>query len=175
MVSGPVAAGVNGVITLVLRPKEQTTQIGSVRLQELGDYWLADTAPGGAAMNASFQLIARNETGDLTPSNTIANTGALGATGLFNLTAWSLDGTVSSAPPGGWDSLPGGAVRVVIQNNLQWVLGAADTGLIQKKDSGMTLNVAVVPLPAAGWMLLSGLGALVLVARRRRASAALAA
>jgi hypothetical protein len=46
-----------------------------------------------------------------------------------------------------------------------------DTGDSDNDDLGVRIDVTPVPLPAAGWMLLAGLGALGAAARRSRASA----
>jgi hypothetical protein len=171
VVTGPATNQMTGTITLLLQPGPNGV-ISSAWLNEIGDYWLN----GSGTIGAAFQLVARNASGNINASQIIENTNTantqgaspLGPTGAFNLTAWGLSGSVASGSPTGWQSTVNGDVIVTIQNNLFWSLASTQSGFIEKKDAGMTMDVTVVPLPAAAWLLLSALGGLGAVFRRRR-------
>ena len=177
VLTGTTAGQLTGTITLLLTPTSADRLISGTTLNEIGDYWLDNSGGTAALSGASYQLIARNASGNISASQLIENTNtantqgpsALGATGFGNATAWGLAGTLNGGAAGGWAPTTGSAVVVTIQNNLFWNIGAGNAGVIQKKDTGMTLNVlaAPVPLPGSAWLLLSSLGMLAAVARRR--------
>jgi hypothetical protein len=177
VVIGAGSGQLTGVITLLLTPTSADRLISATALKELGDYWLDNSGGTARMLGASYQLVARNASGNTNFSQVIQNTNSantqgpspLAVTGFGNNTAWGLAGSIAGGAAGGWAPTAGSAVVVTIQNNLYWNIGAGNAGFIQKKDAAMTLNVqaSTVPLPASAWLLLPGVGLLASFARRR--------
>jgi hypothetical protein len=160
---GPQTGGsgsTSGSITLLLTPTQGTTAISGLVLQELGDYWLQAASQTSSILGVNFNLQAGGAVAGSGHSNALQDTGALGPTGTFNFTAWSLSGQLNAGGTGGWQLLAGGDVSLTLTNQIYWNLASTDSGFLEKKGAGVALDVMTstgpssppVPLPAAIWL-----------------------
>ena len=84
--------------------------------------------------------------------------------GGISLPADTVVGTVAFDTVGA----PGSSTMIDLADSAKWAGFYDDMGLpITVSYSGLTASVAPVPLPAAGWLMLSGLGGLFGFSRRR--------
>ena len=139
-------------------------QITDFVLLEQGDYFL-DGA--GAEVTASGQLQVTSLTSScgIFPCSAaeVFNIGGLTTQGAT--TVWSGGTSVDLGAEAGW----GADTNVVaqIQNNLSATTAiSGENAWIQKKANFVGMEITVVPVPAAVWLFLSGLGALVGFGRR---------
>jgi hypothetical protein len=158
--AGTVSDAATIVFDIVARVGQ--IHLGRTSVTEVGDYFVT---PGSQnSVNAVAQLGAIN----LDAANPAASfvqdvqeTGPLSADGanIWDLTT-SIDFMLA------WSN-PTSHVRVDLQNNLSATsIAQATQSWIQKKFNGMLVEVAVVPVPAAIWLLLSAFGSLLAFKRK---------
>jgi hypothetical protein len=149
-------------------------KVSTLQVFEAGDYQVirqngANPAPavnifGEARITNLFNGTA-TAIGSLAPSNL----GVVCVTLACSATDWTASANVLT--PAGWNQSSG--TRFLLQNTLQaQSFAVGDSAFIQKKQSSTTIGITVdttpVPLPATLPLLLSGLGAMGAVGRRRR-------
>ena len=135
-------------------------------MAEFGDYYLSS---GDTSVSASGRLQVTSQTDTCPPINfpcfdsevfNVAGLNTVGAT-----TDWSGGTTVDLANTAGWGSDT--LVTAQIQNNLSaTTLNEGELAWIQKKAGGVSLEISVIPIPAAVWLFGSALGALGWMKRR---------
>jgi len=133
---------------------------------EFGDYYLSDNS---TSVTASGRLQVASQTETCPPINfpcldsEVFNVSGLDTVGAT--TDWSGGTTVNLADTAGWGSDT--LVTAQIQNNLSaTTLNDGELAWIQKKAGGVSLEVSVVPVPAAVWLFGSALGMLGWIRRR---------
>lgn len=136
-------------------------------LAEQGDYQLSagDTSVNGSAR---LQISSGTTTCGIfaCEDNSVDNITGLNTVG--STTNWSASTAVNLADTAGWGSDTLAIVQ--IQNNLTaTTLNAGELAWIQKKNSGIGMEVQIseVPVPAGFWLFGSALGALGLIRRSR--------
>jgi hypothetical protein len=144
-----------------LRPDYSFTQVA---LLEQGDYFLsggsASVAAGGRLQVAS--LTTSCSVFPCIDSETF-NVSGLGTVGA--LTDWTSEALVDFGDTAGWVSDTN--VTAQIQNNLSAATAnSGELAFIQKK--AQLVGLTVVPVPAAIWLFISGLGMLIGASRVRR-------
>lgn len=138
-------------------------RIGGLALVEKGDYRL-DGGDASVTASGRLQVVSRTQTDGLFPLNGSTIFNATGLTTQGATTGWSGSAAVDITGWGGDTS-----VRAQIQNNLSaTTLQNGEAAWIEKKLGDVSLDVTLVPVPAALWLFGSGLLGLVGVARRRR-------
>ncbi len=160
----PATVNESETLNIEIEVTTEGYQITDFLLLEEGDYFL-DGA--GAEVTAGGQLKVTSLTspcGILSCSATeVFDIGGLTTQGAT--TVWSGGTSVDLGAEAGW----GADTNVVaqIQNNLSATTAiSGENAWIQKKANFVGMEITVVPVPAAVWLFLSGLGALVGFGRR---------
>jgi len=160
----PAVVNTNETLNIQIEVITEGYQITDFVLLEQGDYFL-DGA--GAEVTASGQLQVTSLTTSCGVFSCIGtevfNVGGLTTQGAA--TAWSGGADVDLGSLSGW----GADTNVVaqIQNNLSATTATSgENAWIQKKANFVGMEITVIPVPAAVWLFLSGLGALLGFARR---------
>ena len=131
-------------------------EIASITYTERGDYAIGTDGSVTANM---LMLVANNN--DAQECDCVLN--SFTDSGANSLALWELSGSIS--PLNSFDSVAND-VSASLQNTLFANTDAAgETAFIQKKF--MTLTVTAVPVPAAVWLFISGLGLLATRLRKR--------
>lgn len=146
-------------------------QFGSLSISEFGDYILSGA---GSTVSVGGQLRAFNASNPIY-TQTSDNIAVSGATPLNSADGanhdWVASASINTATPtiippisGGVDPWLSGAstVGLTLQNNLSAYTSPTDSdirrAMVEKKFAGVEIMVAPVPLPAALWLFVSGLG-----------------
>jgi hypothetical protein len=161
--NGAGAVAVNGTVNFQIVSRNGNLALNTISVSEFGDYF--NTPGAGGSVSAVAQLGAIN----LMSANPVASfrqdiaqTGPLTAGGA---NPWDLVTDINFRQV--WLA-PTTRVQIDIQNNLSATSVATfSESWIQKKFQGMVVDVQVVPLPAAFWLLASALGSLFGVSRWR--------
>ncbi len=149
----------------VLTPNYTITDFA---LAEAGDYFL-DGAGASVTASGRLQLTSGTTSCGIFPCTTESTFNVAGLTVQNATTNWSSGTSIDLSSVGGWGS--DSVVYAQIQNNLSATTlneGVGEQAWIQKKQQLVGLEVTVIPLPAAVWLLLSALGVTGLFGRRSR-------
>ena len=132
-------------------------EIANITYTERGDYSITND---GNVQADFLMLIANNS--DATECDCVLD--SFSDSGANSLALWELN--TSFDAPNSFDPLPND-VSISLQNTLTASTDAAgEDAWVQKKF--MTVSVTAVPVPAAVWLMGSGLGLLAMRGRRRR-------
>jgi hypothetical protein len=169
--NGAGVVAVNGTVNFQIVSRNGNLALNTIAVSEFGDYF--NTPGAGGSVSAVAQLGAVNLMSSNPPASfrqDIAQTGPLTADGA---NTWDLVTDINFRQV--WLN-PTSRVQIDIQNNLSATsIANFSESWIQKKFQGMVVDVQVVPLPAAFWLLASALGSLFGVSRWRGAQRTLGA
>ncbi len=161
--NGVGTVSVAGTVNFQIVAHSGNLALNTVAVSEFGDYF--NTPDAGGSVSAVAQLGAINLMSTNPPASfrqDIAQTGLLTADGA---NPWELVTNLDFRQV--WLQ-PTTRVQIDIQNNLSATSVANfSESWIQKKFQGMVVDVQVVPLPAAFWLLASALGSLFGLSRWR--------
>ena len=141
--------------------------LDSITIGELGDYRL-NGASTSVSISAEMEVYDWFNASGPSESKFLTVTGPLNIQDA-NSQNWSAEGTVDMSTTT-WDGVDhvGLSLENILQANSN---GAGHTAWIQKKAIGsiaLTIETTVIPLPAAAWLFISGLGVVGACARRRQ-------
>jgi hypothetical protein len=169
--NGAGVVAVNGTVNFQIVSRNGNLALNTIAVSEFGDYF--NTPGAGGSVSAVAQLGAVNLMSSNPPASfrqDIAQTGPQTAGGA---NPWDLVTDINFRQV--WLN-PTSRVQIDIQNNLSATsIANFSESWIQKKFQGMVVDVQVVPLPAAFWLLASALGSLFGVSRWRGAQRTLGA
>ena len=162
--NGAGTVGVNATINFQIVSHTNNLPLSAITVFEVGDYF--NTPGAGGSVSAVAQLGAINLMAGNPPASfqqDIAQTGAITAGGAG---AWNLVTDINFRQV--WLA-PTSRAQIDIQNNLSATsIFNPSESWIQKKFEGLVVEVQVVPLPASLWLLLSGVGPWLWLARSSR-------
>ncbi len=162
----PATDTANATLNITVEVITPGYQITNFELAEAGDYFL-DGAGAEVTASGRLQVSSNTTSCGLFPCITSSTFDVTGLTVQNVTTDWLSGTSIDLASVAGW----GADTNVVaqIQNNLSaTTLDVGEQAWIQKKAQLVGLEVTVVPLPAAVWLLLSALGMTGLFGRRSR-------
>lgn len=155
----PATVGANATLNITVEAITPNYEITAFSLLEQGDYFLNGA---GAEVTAGGWLKVTSLTNScgILPCTDQDLFDITGLTTQGATTLWTGGGSVDLGTTAGWGSDT--EVIAQIQNNLSATTAeSGEQAWIQKKAQFVGMEVTVVPVPAAVWLFLSGLGALV--------------
>ena len=170
------AFGFIALLTLAIGMAAQPAQAVSIGLLAQGDAYADTIASSGPTFSEEYDFQLASSTYGLTILAT-----ALGQTsatmGVDNLTIGLYDSSniliasASGAPSAFFDSFAQSGLALAAGSYLFTIDGAVTAGKQAFVSISLAVNAAQTPIPAAGLLLLTGVGALGALAARRRAKA----